>query len=158
MSKYWIYLVAGWWGSHLESNSSAANSSSHLSFSFILCVHSKKKIVLCERKIMKEVAKYLCSFAVSKSFNSFVCQNLAFQTTLYAKLSQAVLHCSIFLTYLIIFIIVTFLQFEYMLKQKFQISFLLTFFPFCCSVIHTYSWSLCFSSCTSVALQRRSRK
>lgn len=43
---------------------------------------------------MKEGAvKYLCPFAVSKSFNSFMHQKLAFQTILYAKLSQAVVHC-----------------------------------------------------------------
>lgn len=79
---------------------------------------------------VKGAEKYLCSFAVSKSFNSFMCQKLAFQTILYARLNQAILHCSIFLTYLIIFIIVIFLHFEYTLKQNFQISVLLTFFHF----------------------------
>lgn len=88
---------------------------------------------------MKEGAGYLfVSFCCFQKLNSLVCQKLDFHTILFARLSQAVLHCSIFLTCLIIFIMVIFLHFEDTLKQNFQ-NILLTFFPFLVSMFsYTY--------------------
>lgn len=130
MSRYWIYFVAGCWNRDLESNSSTTNSKCHF-FSFNVFIQKKKILssVWEEDDEGRSGRECMSFFLFPKAWLALCVPKLVSQTFLYAKLSQALLlHYSIFLASVTIFITIISLHSKYMFMLNFWRNILLTFF------------------------------